>query len=336
MSCELHVDRVWPALLGAQALWAERAGPVLLVATKDGWAARDAKSSLDGVTQVMVVRDPRALDAPMPAPDGVRQWTICTLPTGMPPVFVHPTRKPVDANVLHCSRVYLPVLLGHALASASGGVFVAAHVTQTLDGRIACHNGQSQWIGNDEDLRHAHRMRAICDGVLVGAGTALNDDPQLNVRHVPGRSPRRILLSGSGRLLRDGRQLRALRTGGTDLVVAADVGAVDVPDGVRLIRVPRAANGELPPAAILQALAVTGIHSIYLEGGARTLSSFLQADAVDLLQVHIANLLLGSGLPSFSLPLVDHVKDGRRFAMDHGALDGHLLLSCWPLRAKGA
>lgn len=336
MSCELHVDRVWPALLGAQALWASRAGPVLLVATKDGWSALEPKASLEGVVQVMVVRDPRALDAPIPAPDGVRHWTICTLPTGMPPVFVHPTRKPVDANVLHCARVYLPVLIGHALAATRGSVFVVAHVTQTLDGRIACHNGQSQWIGNDEDLRHAHRMRALCDGVLVGAGTARSDDPQLNVRHVAGRSPRRILLSGSGRLLTDGRHLRALRSGRTEVVLGADVDVSDVPAGVRLLRVPRAGAGELPPAGILHALASTGVHSIYLEGGARTLSSFLQADAVDLLQVHIANLLLGSGLPSFSLPLVDHVNEGRRFAMDHGALDGHLLLSCWPLRAKGA
>jgi 5-amino-6-(5-phosphoribosylamino)uracil reductase/diaminohydroxyphosphoribosylaminopyrimidine deaminase/5-amino-6-(5-phosphoribosylamino)uracil reductase len=306
------------------------------VATKDGWSARDPKASLEGVTQVMVVRDPRALDAPMPAPDGARQWTICTLPTGMPPVFVHPTRRPVDANVLHCARVYLPVLVGHALAAARGAVFVVAHVTQTLDGRIACHNGQSQWIGNDEDLRHAHRMRALCDGVLVGAGTALNDDPQLNVRHVAGRSPRRILVSGSGKLLETGRHLRALRSGGVDLVVGADVAVAQLPAEARLHRVARTQSGELPPTDILQALCASGIHSIYLEGGARTLSSFLQADAVDLLQVHIANLLLGSGLPSFSLPLVDHVNEGRRFAMDHGALDGHLLLSCWPLRAKGA
>jgi hypothetical protein len=127
-----------------------------------------------------------------------------------------------------------------------------------------------------------------------------------------------------------------MRNGGTDLVVAADVACPDVPAGVRLLRVPRAHDGDLPPSGILSVLAATGVHSIYLEGGARTLSSFLQADAVDLLQVHIANLLLGSGLPSFQLPLVDHVNDGRRFAMDHGALDGHLLLSCWPLRAKGA
>ena len=69
-------------------------------------------------------------------------------------------------------------------------------------------------------------------------------------------------------------------------------------------------DGQLPPASILAALRARGIHSIYLEGGAGILSSFLQAQAIDLLQIHIASMILGAGLPSLRLPAVDHVDDG--------------------------
>ena len=72
------------------------------------------------------------------------------------------------------------------------------------------------------------------------------------------------------------------------------------------------------------------MHSVYLEGGAGVLSSFLQAGVVDLLQVHIASMVLGSGLPSLRLPPVEHVNEGLQFHMDHAILDGHVLLSCRP------
>ena len=60
------------------------------------------------------------------------------------------------------------------------------------------------------------------------------------------------------------------------------------------------------------------------------LSSFLHARAIDLLQVHIASMILGAGLPSLSLPAVEHVDDGMHVHMDHAILDGHVLLTCRP------
>jgi 5-amino-6-(5-phosphoribosylamino)uracil reductase/diaminohydroxyphosphoribosylaminopyrimidine deaminase/5-amino-6-(5-phosphoribosylamino)uracil reductase len=62
----------------------------------------------------------------------------------------------------------------------------------------------------------------------------------------------------------------------------------------------------------------------------------LQARCIDLLQVHIAAMVMGSGLPSFVLPAVDHVQDSIKFTMTHAMLDGHVLLSCWPARSAQA
>jgi 5-amino-6-(5-phosphoribosylamino)uracil reductase/diaminohydroxyphosphoribosylaminopyrimidine deaminase/5-amino-6-(5-phosphoribosylamino)uracil reductase len=81
---------------------------------------------------------------------------------------------------------------------------------------------------------------------------------------------------------------------------------------------------------MLAALRARGVHSVYLEGGAETLSSFLQAGCLDLLQVHISPVVLGSGLLGFRLPERTSLADAFAFSVHHATLAGHVLLSCWP------
>jgi 5-amino-6-(5-phosphoribosylamino)uracil reductase/diaminohydroxyphosphoribosylaminopyrimidine deaminase/5-amino-6-(5-phosphoribosylamino)uracil reductase len=151
---------------------------------------------------------------------------------------------------------------------------------------------------------------------------------------VTGPDPRRIVLSGSGSALTDPVPRHAFRPPGCDIVVGADV-TTAAPAGCEVVRAP-VTSGRLDLAGALSALRARGVHSIYLEGGSATLSSFLHARCIDLLQVHVAAMVLGSGLPSFTLPPVDHVDHGLRFALDHAMLDGHVLLSCWPAASDGA
>jgi 5-amino-6-(5-phosphoribosylamino)uracil reductase/diaminohydroxyphosphoribosylaminopyrimidine deaminase/5-amino-6-(5-phosphoribosylamino)uracil reductase len=238
-------------------------------------------------------------------------------------------RQPVDPATLAMLRVYAPVLFGAAAARARGRAFVVGHVTQTLDGRIAGADRAPQWIGNEADRRHAHRMRALCDAVMVGAATAFGDDPQLTVREVAGPQPQRVVLSGGGSVLRTSRRLQLFAGAGCEVVTSA-VGST-APVGVRCIELP-ATPGGLAPAAVLAALAARGRHAIYLEGGARTLSSFLAANVLDLLQIHVAPVVLGAGLSSFELPGATTVAMAPAFTMDHVLLDGHVLLSCRPTR----
>jgi riboflavin biosynthesis pyrimidine reductase len=56
----------------------------------------------------------------------------------------------------------------------------------------------SRWLSGDEDLLHTHRMRALCDAVVVGVDTVLNDDPQLTVRRCAGRNPVRVVIDPDG------------------------------------------------------------------------------------------------------------------------------------------
>jgi riboflavin biosynthesis pyrimidine reductase len=102
-----------------------------------------------------------------------------------------------------------------------GRPFVVAQLGQSLDGRIATPSGESRWINGEAALDHVHRLRAAVDAVVVGIGTALADDPLLNVRRVVGRNPARVVVDPRRRLPPTARCLDAADGARRVLVVAA-------------------------------------------------------------------------------------------------------------------
>jgi riboflavin-specific deaminase-like protein len=190
---------------------------------------------------------------------------------------------------------------------------VIGRLAQTLDGRIATVSGSSQWIGGRGDILHTHRLRALCDAVLVGAGTVRQDDPRLTTREVAGPDPVRVVLDTERRLTTDYQLFR--RPGPPTLLVTAEGVAGPAHHGeAEVLRVPRAADGPgLSIPAILRGLAARGLRRIFVEGGGVTVSRFLGAGCLDRLHLTVAPILLGSGIPAFSLPPVARIAEGLRF-----------------------
>jgi riboflavin-specific deaminase-like protein len=186
---------------------------------------------------------------------------------------------------------------------------VLGRIAQTLDGRIATANGASFWISGKQDILHSHRLRALFDAVVVGAGTVHADDPLLTTRHCAGPSPVRVVIDPERRL---GPQYRVFRAAPPTLLLCAD--DVEGPAGIgtaEVVRIPRTSEG-LDCHAIIAALAARGLRRIFIEGGGVTVSRFLAAGALDRLHVTVAPLLLGAGISSFTLPNVQRPEDGMR------------------------
>jgi len=210
--------------------------------------------------------------------------------------------------------------------SAADGVLVFAHLAQSLDGRIATASGASRWITGEPDLVHTHRMRALAQAVLVGAGTARADDPRLTVRLVPGPNPVRIILDPERRL-DDGYSVFRDGEAPTWLVCAEDFSDEPPPGRAEVIPVPRAPGG-LDLAALLRHLRARGITHLFVEGGGVTVGRFLAAGLIDRLHIAVAPLLLGSGVPSLSLPDIAAPEDGVRFSPKVHRLGEDLLFDC--------
>jgi diaminohydroxyphosphoribosylaminopyrimidine deaminase/5-amino-6-(5-phosphoribosylamino)uracil reductase len=221
----------------------------------------------------------------------------------------------------------LIALYGPLCSEKARAGIVVAHLAQSLDGRIATENGVSRWLSGDEDLLHTHRMRALADAVVVGVNTVLYDDPQLTVRRCPGKHPVRVVIDPERRL--DGSQ-RVFRdpVARTLLLVAEDrVGAEPRVGHAEVVAVNRTGN-DLDPNSVLRVLAERGLKRIFVEGGGTTVSRFLQAGALDRLQLTIAPVILGSGRPAVSLPQISDLRDSLRPVTRQFRLGADTMIEC--------
>ncbi len=173
--------------------------------------------------------------------------------------------------------------------------FVILKAAMTLDGKIATQEGDSKWITGEASRRFVHRLRDRVDGVLVGIGTILKDDPLLTARVRGGRDPYRIVLDSrlkipeNGKVFGDspsrviivttsggpGKKLERLRERGVHVIVA---------DSKR---------GRADLNSCLKALGAMGIMSLLVEGGSRVSGSFLEERAIDKFYFFLAPKWVG-------------------------------------------
>ncbi len=169
--------------------------------------------------------------------------------------------------------------------------FVTLAYAQSWGGSITTMQGQPVTLSGAESMCLTHQLRSLHDGILVGIGTVLSDDPQLTVRHWHGANPQPIVLDTALRMPPSARlchhpdkQCWILTThppthiefSGAEIILLDGLGAKHV-----------------PLDAALQLLLQRGINSLMVEGGAKVISAFLRARLVDAVVLTVAPVLLG-------------------------------------------
>lgn len=215
--------------------------------------------------------------------------------------------------------------LGPLLDPLSDRPYVIAQLGQSLDGRIATPTGESRYINGQAALDHLHLLRAHVDAVIVGAGTIAADDPQLTVRRGPKRNnPARVVIDPRGRL---GGGWRWLAEDGVACLIITGEG-VAAYQGAQHIALPLT-NGQLCPKAIVAALYQRGYKRLLVEGGARTISQFIDAQCLDRLHMLIAPMIIGSGTNGLSLQPISQLTSALRPSTHFFPLDGgDVLFDC--------
>lgn len=205
-----------------------------------------------------------------------------------------------DQNLLKALQLYLPFIW---ISLQNKLPFICLHVAQSLDGKIATNSGHSKWIGNMENRIHSHRIRALVDGVMIGGNTLRNDKPKLNVRHVEGKDPIKIVITSRGR---DYDSL-CTKNDSKIICIGPENDKLETPK-INYISIEKI-NGLRPPMEILKALKTHGIHSVLLEGGKETITHFLKNNLIDMMEFHIAPLLFGSGINAIEFDEIKEVSE---------------------------
>lgn len=203
---------------------------------------------------------------------------------------------PVDSEGQQMADLFLP-LLGPLPTDRP---LVVAHLAQSLDGRIARTDGESYWITGPADLDHTHRLRAVCDAVLVGAKTVVHDDCRLTVRRCTGPQPVRVVLDPTCRVPLD-RQIFCDGAAPTLWICGPEAPGCTAP-GVRCVRLP-VVDGIFQISDLLEALFAEGIRRVFVEGGGCTVAHMLQAGVLDRLHLAVAPMLIGEGRSTLGVAL---------------------------------
>ncbi|HEX7140077.1 MAG TPA: RibD family protein [Vicinamibacterales bacterium] len=219
--------------------------------------------------------------------------------------------------------LYLPIC-----SATPARPITVGHLGQSLDGFIATHTGDSRWVTGHANVVHMHRLRALCDAVIVGAGTVAADDPRLTTRLVDGPSPLRVVLDPGRRLPANHRVFtdsgaQTLFVCASDLVAGGETrfGNAEVlpvtgnPDGLDL-------------SELMRALRARGCARVFVEGGGVTVSTFLQDNLLDRLHLAIAPLLIGDGRAAIRLPAPTLLGDCHRPEYRVFRMGGDVLFDC--------
>lgn len=193
--------------------------------------------------------------------------------------------------------------------------FIILKWAESADGFIAGRNGNPIAISTPETLRYVHKMRAEEAGILVGTQTVLNDNPSLTVRHWAGDNPTRVVLD---RNLVVPVENKCFSSDAPTILITEKADNGKYPSNVKVVSLPFDEKG-VDLDALMSCLYENNIQSLIVEGGAKTLQSFIDAGLWDEARVEKnprLHVYEGIASPKF-IASPDHIEE----------IDGNLISS---------
>jgi diaminohydroxyphosphoribosylaminopyrimidine deaminase/5-amino-6-(5-phosphoribosylamino)uracil reductase len=211
----------------------------------------------------------------------------------------------VEVAIGLCGEAAAELNAGYLSNRGQGRPLVTLKLATTLDGRIATKRGDSRWITGPAARARAHLLRVRHDAVLIGSGTAVADNPRLDVRldGLEAAAPLRVVLDGRLRLPLTHDLVTRAKTQPSWLMTHEDgprnrIEAYQAA-GVEVIPIAADDGGNLSISAALAALAKRGVTRLLVEGGGHVAAAFLHAGLVDrLVWFHAPRVIGGDGVPA--------------------------------------
>ncbi len=173
--------------------------------------------------------------------------------------------------------------------------YVTLSYAQSVDGSISYRPGRPFSLSGPESMRMTHRLRSLHDGLLVGIGTILADNPHLTVRNANGSNPQPIIVDSRLRFPLDANVLRYGRP--PWIITAPDADAererILANAGVSILRVRSYPDGFIDLPSILKAIRKKGIESLMVEGGASIITNFLRFRLINQIVLTLAPVFVG-------------------------------------------
>ena len=190
-----------------------------------------------------------------------------------------------DNEVNDLLKIFLPIV-----CSFKKTQFIA-HIAQSLDGFIATNAGESKYISSKENLEHIHRLRAVSDIIIVGANTFREDKPKLTTRLVEGDNPKIYVFDPK-------KTLKSNQITNDRIIISEKDVMRNKFDKYK---------------------------TIYIEGGGRTISYFMERNLLDRIHVCLCPIILGGGRPSFIKNNYESINNLELYDTRHYKMGGDIL-----------
>jgi diaminohydroxyphosphoribosylaminopyrimidine deaminase/5-amino-6-(5-phosphoribosylamino)uracil reductase len=173
--------------------------------------------------------------------------------------------------------------------------YYSLKIAQTLDGKIATETGDSKWITSKTSRSYVHYLRSISDGILIGVNTVLKDDPSLNIRFFSAeQEPYKIILDSDLKIPLSSTLVRKFPDKLIIFTENKENRKISLYEerGIKIIKVNKK-DSLLDLEEISSKLFELNVLNVFVEGGSKIFSSFINKNFADKVYTFIAPKFIG-------------------------------------------